>query len=361
MRVKSLELRDFRNYKSLKIDFSDNVNILWGKNAQGKTNILEAIYFLATARSFRTLDRKSLISWDGDNFLLGCRIVNGSEKKIRILFSKKDRKAGLNGKKVGKLSDLIGILRVVIFTPEDIFLLKGNPFKRRRFLDICISQIDKKYVVVLQKFRQALIRRNFAIRKYGGRDNAFLWDEQLAESAAFIMNRRNSVVSELAEKAVAYHRDITSGTERLRIEYRPSIKVKEIGKAEVLDHYKKNRKKDCEELCTTTGPHRDDIDFFINGKDVKLFGSEGQQRSAVLSLKNAEFILMKRATGETPLILADDVLPVLDRDRKRAFLPSLKGSAQIFITCTDKKDIESFDGKAKIFRVFSGNIAEERV
>ncbi|MCK9555051.1 DNA replication/repair protein RecF [bacterium] len=361
MRLKSLELRDFRNYKSLKIDFSDDINVLWGKNAQGKTNILEAIYFLATARSFRTLERKSLISWDSDKFLLGCRISNGTEKKLRILFSQKERKVSLNSKRVSKLSDLIGILRVVIFTPEDIFLLKGNPFKRRRFLDICISQIDRKYVGVLQKFKQVLIRRNFAVRKYGNKNNSFLWDEQLAESAAFIMGKREKVIARLAEKADEYHRDITSGKERLRIEYRPSIKVKEISKKEIFIHYEKHRRKDAEKLCTTTGPHRDDIDFFINGKDVRLFGSEGQQRSAVLSLKNAEFILMKQETNETPLILADDVLPVLDRERKRAFLPSLKGNAQIFITCTDKKEIESIGAKAKIFRVFNGNVAGERI
>ncbi|MBN2190113.1 MAG: DNA replication/repair protein RecF [Candidatus Aureabacteria bacterium] len=361
MRLKSLELRDFRNYKSVKIDFSDGINILWGKNAQGKTNILEAIYFLATARSFRTIDRKSLISWNGDRFLLGCKIGNGAEKRLRILFSNSERKASLNSKRVNKLSDLIGILRVVIFTPEDIFLLKGNPFKRRRFLDICISQIDREYVGVLQKFKQVLIRRNFAIRKYGNRSSSFLWDNQLAESVAFIMGRRKEVIARIAEKADEYHRDITSGKERLRIEYKPSVKTKEISEKEIFAHYEKNRKKDSEELCTTTGPHRDDIDFFINGKDVKLFGSEGQQRSAVLSLKNAEFALMKKETKETPLILADDVLPVLDRERKRAFLPSLKGNAQIFITCTDKRDIESIGAKANVFRVFNGNVARERV
>ena len=169
------------------------------------------------------------------------------------------------------------------------------------------------------------------------------------------------MIAELSKAAYSYHREITKNKERLKIEYHPSIKVDEPEKENIFKYLEERRKKDIDEGYTARGPHRDDISFIIDGKDAKLFGSEGQQRSVSLSLKNAEFNLMCRATGDVPLILADDVLPVLDMERRKAFFPSVEGKAQIFITSTDKRDVINIKGEKKFFRVFSGNINEERL
>lgn len=361
MRLKSLLLRDFRNYRSLDVDFSENVNILWGKNAQGKTNILEAIYFLATARSFRTLDRRNLIFWDKEGFLLSGTVVNETEKNVKITFFKNKKSAQINKRQLKKLSDLIGVLRVVIFTPEDIFLMKGSPLQRRRFIDIYLSQVDKNYIAALQTFKKILIRRNSEIKRRTGEKTPFLWDEQLSQHCAYIIKRRQEVIEELSKAAYSYHREITKNKERLKIEYQPSIKVNEPEKENIFKYLAERRKKDIEEGYTARGPHRDDISFIVDGRDAKLFGSEGQQRSVALSLKNAEFNLMCKATGDVPLILADDVLPVLDMERRKAFFPSIEGRTQIFVSSTDKRDVVNIKGGKKLFRVFSGNINEERL
>lgn len=365
MLFKKLSLKNFRNYLAQDFDLSEGINIFHGENAQGKTNLLEAIYLLCVGKSYRALKDQELIKWEEHDFFL--KGIGEKEKRtltIEVSFSLlSKKKIKINGQEQKKISSLLGLLKAVIFSPKDLQLIQGAPSERRKFLDMEISQVSPKYHYDLQQYYRSLQQRNNLLKNI--RENKQnisildIWDDQLIELGSKIIEKRQECLRKIAILARLIHRKITIQEESLELKYISSLGEED--SQDIKHIFKKKlvmlRKEEIYRGLTLIGPHRDDFSSFINGIDVKTFCSQGQQRTAVLSLKLAELEFMKSESGEYPLLLLDDVMSELDQVRREHLLKVVRNKIQTFITTTDLKDFSTqFLQEARLFRINKGNI-----
>lgn len=359
MYIKKLQMLNYRNYKSLDINLGKNVNVFMGDNAQGKTNILEAIYYCAFAKSHRTSKDKELINWESNSAYLSLLVGRDRlDKLIDINILKDGKKAiKINKVKVSKIGELFGSFNVVMFSPEDLKIIKDSPGIRRKFIDMELCQLNSRYYYNLVQYNKILNERNVLLKnRHLDIDVLDVYDIQLSEYGNNIIKDRIKYIKKLNFYGEGIHNDISSGKEKIEFQYITGIKNLENIESEFYDLLKKNRKKDIEKGITTIGPHRDDFTVSLNGIDAKSFGSQGQQRSAVLTIKFSSLKIIKELTGEFPILLLDDVLSELDFNRKRYILTSI-GEIQTVITCTGIEDLTNYlDNKSKVFKVKDGVI-----
>ena len=335
MIIQSLELKDYRNYRSLSIEFNKNINILFGNNAQGKTNILEALYMCATTKSHKGSKDKEMIRFKQDEAHLRLYLQKKeiSHKIDMHLKKNKTKGVAIDGISIKKSSELFGLLNIVFFSPEDLSIIKNGPSERRKFMDLELCQLDKIYFYNLSKYNKILVQRNNLLKQIKSNpsliDTLDIWDEQLVNYGINIIKKREEFIVLLNKIIYQIHQKLTGGLEKIKVEYDPSVKEKEFHK-----ELSKKRELDLKNLFTYVGPHKDDISFYVNGIDIRKFGSQGQQRTAALSLKLAEIELVKKIINDTPILLLDDVLSELDKNRKNYLLDSIN-DVQTIITCTD--------------------------
>ena len=342
MWIKKIKIKNFRNYESEEINLEKNINIFYGQNAQGKTNIIESIFLCSLGKSFRTKKDKEMIKLNEQNAVVEVEYEKSDrDGKIKIEIGNK-KNIYLNGIKIKKLSELLGNLNIVIFTPDDINILKGGPQNRRRFLDIMISQLRPNYMHILNLYIKTMEQRNIYLRqiKEEHKDENLLdiWDEKLSEYAIKIYEYRKEFIKKIIKKLDIIHKNITNGEEQIELEYVTECDSKE----KYLKLLKERRKLDIIKGFTTKGVHRDDFMIYINKKDIKIFGSQGQNRTAMLSLKLAELQVIYDEIGEYPILLLDDFMSELDKTRRKNFLENIEGT-QVIITGTEKLDIENLE------------------
>ena len=342
MWIKNIKIKNFRNYEQEEIKLEKNINIFYGKNAQGKTNIIEAIFLCSLGKSFRAKKDNEMIKLNEQNAMVEIEYEKSDrDGKIKIEIGNK-KNIYLNGIKIKKLSELLGNLNIVIFTPDDINILKGGPQNRRRFLDIMISQLRPNYMHILNLYIKTMEQRNNYLRqiKEEHKDENLLeiWDEKLAEYAIKIYEYRKEFIEKMIKKLDIIHKNITNGEEQIELEYVTECDSKE----KYLKLLKERRKLDIIKGFTTKGVHRDDFMIYINKKDIKIFGSQGQNRTAMLSLKLAELQVIYDEIGEYPILLLDDFMSELDKTRRKNFLENIEGT-QVIITGTEKLDIENLE------------------
>ena len=359
MFIKRLQMLNYRNYNVLDISLGPHVNVFMGDNAQGKTNILEGIYYCAFARSHRTSKDRELINWNSDNALLSVTVGRERlDKRIDISILKDGKKAiQINKIKIKKIGELFGNFNVVMFSPEDLKIIKDSPGVRRKFIDMELCQLNPKYYYNLVQYNKVLNERNSILRNRNiNKDILDVYDMQLVEFGYNIIIDRLEYIEKLNKYSAKIHSDITSGKERIEFKYVSTIKDLENIRENFYSLLEKNRVRDCERGITSVGPHRDDFNVLINDIDTKSYGSQGQQRTAVLTIKFSSLKIIKELTGEYPVLLLDDVLSELDFSRKRYVLSTI-GDIQTIITCTGIEDLyEYLDDKSKVFKVKDGEI-----
>ena len=357
MIVKSLELKNFRNYERLSIDFDPSTNIIYGDNAQGKTNILEAICVSGTSRSHRGSRDKDMIRFGEQEAHIRTIVEkNSSEYRIDIHLKNNHSKGiAINKVPIKKSSDLFGILNIIFFSPEDLAIIKNGPDKRRRFIDMELCQIDRVYLYNLTEYSKTLNQRNKLLKDIVFNkkllDTLPVWDDKLAEYGSKIIKRREEFVETIAPLVSELHRQISNDREEVELFYEKNVSAE--GMREALDFSYDN---DIRLGSTTKGPHRDDLRFDLGGVDLRKFGSQGQQRTAALSLKLSEVTMMEKETGEKPVLLLDYVLSELDKKKKKDLLKSLSDT-QTLITCTGLDDFVKNQYQVnKVFEVKNGVI-----
>jgi DNA replication and repair protein RecF len=368
MFLQRLALQHYRNYAHADISIDKKVNIFVGPNAQGKTNLLEAIFVLALTKSHRTHHDKELLDWNGGETLLHAEVERRyGTCTLDLSLSAKGKKAKINGLEQKKLSNFIGAMNVVMFAPEDLEIVKGSPGVRRRFLDMEIGQVHPGYLYELSQYQKILQQRNNLLKLGPGRGDADMamldvWSDQLARHGVKIIKKRQNFIKKLQTWAEHIHAGITAGQEALRIEYVPSFPLaEELDEAVLFDQFmiKLSQVKDHElrRGMTLVGPHRDDLLFYINGKEAHVYGSQGQQRTTALSLKLAEIELIREETGEYPLLLLDDVLSELDEHRQTQLIQTFQSKVQTFITTTGMENVHLDRLEdASVFQVRQGRI-----
>ncbi|WP_027108143.1 DNA replication/repair protein RecF [Lacticigenium naphthae] len=371
MFLEAIELKNYRNYEKVEVSFSNGINIFLGENAQGKTNLMESLYVLAMSRSHRTTNDKELIRWQADFAKISGRVQKkNSSFPLEIVLSKKGKKARFNHLEQKKLSDYIGHLNVILFAPEDLSLVKGSPSVRRKFLDMEMGQMSGIYLHHLVQYQKILKQRNHYLKqiKQGRKvDEVFLdiLTEQLSLEGAEVLKERYRFTKRLETWARPIHSEISSHKEELTIHYQSSVSVQsETDKdqlfTDLINNFKKIKKREREQGTTLAGPHRDDMLFYVNEKNVQTYGSQGQQRTTALSIKLAEIDLMKEMTGEYPLLLLDDVLSELDDERQTHLLKAIQNKVQTFLTTTSLSGIKhKLIDVPKIFRITDGQVEME--
>ena len=360
MIIKSLELKNFRNYQALGIAFDAGTNILYGDNAQGKTNVLESLYVSGTTKSHKGSKDKEMIRFDADEAHIRTIVEkNGVENRIDIHLKKNSAKGiAVNGIPIRKAGELFGILNLVVFSPEDLNIIKNGPSERRHFLDAELCQLDKIYLSDLSNYNKILNQRNKLLKDMVYRpelsDTLPVWDMQLADTGKKIIRRREQFVKELNEIVHEIHYRISGGREELFLSYEPSVSADLL--EQELERVKPRDLKQCQ---TSVGPHRDDLLFSIAGVDIRKFGSQGQQRTSALSLKLSEIELVRKSIHDTPVLLLDDVLSELDSNRQNYLLNSICDT-QTIITCTGLDEfIRNRFEINKVFEVISGQVFEK--
>lgn len=357
MIIKSLELADFRNYDSLHIAFDSGTNILYGDNAQGKTNILEAIYVSAITKSHKGSKDKDIIHFSKEEAHIRTYLEkDGIETRVDMHLRKnKSKGIAIDGQKIKKASELIGLLNVVFFSPEDLSIIKNGPAERRRFVDMELCQLDPFYLYNLNHYNKIVNQRNKLLKDMyfnpSLRDTLNIWDSQLISFGSKIIERRKIFVEQLNEILFEIHKKLSGGKENLVILYEPDIAMEDYEKTLSM-----NQEKDIKLKQTTTGPHRDDFCFTVGNIDIRKFGSQGQQRTAALSLKLSEIELVKKITKENPVLLLDDVLSELDSSRQNYLLSTI-GDIQTIITCTGLDEFVNNRFEIdKVFHIENGTI-----
>jgi DNA replication and repair protein RecF len=401
MLLSRLSLTHFRNYRHLEIAFDAPLTLLQGQNAQGKTNLLEAIFMLATSKAVHASQEREIVGWQAEDEpipycrVLGDATLDGRSLELEIVLT--PRGDGVNFIKQIKINgapkrsiELVGVLRAVLFLPEDIKLVDGGPGERRHYLDVALCQIDKAYCRTLSAFQRVLLQRNSLLRQLREQEanpaslavdaQLAFWDEKLAHHGAVVMARRHNFVVELEQIAAKRHAELSGGREQLALHYLPSFNPGLLGDKEfdllrdglltdaptsrleadavAVAYQRKLAARRARELAagaTLYGPHRDDLRFLANGRDLRIYGSRGQQRSAALSLKLAEVSAMTTATGLAPLLLLDDVMSELDAERRAMLLAVIDDVSQAIVTTTDWEDFTpEFRQRARRFCVHSG-------
>lgn len=356
MYIKNLSVMNFRNLEDITIDLGKGINIFYGDNAQGKTNLLEAIYICSTGRSQRTRTESQLVKFGYDESHIRTFVMRENTSDRIDVHIRKDQRKGMavNGIPIRKMAEFFGNLIAVIFSPEDLRLVKGGPAERRKFMDLELCQLNNVYCHELQNYYKVLKQRNNLLKSVSKdnklRETLDVWDIQLAEYGEKIIEKRIAFSHRLNEISKEIHSGITDGREDLTVEYKPNSEKGSL--MERLVHY---RNKDIMFGTTSCGPHKDDMLFFIDGNDTKFYGSQGQQRTASLSAKLAEIELIKSDTGEEPVLLLDDVLSELDESRQFYLMENI-GKLQTFITCTGVEDsIGKYVKESSMYNVKNGS------
>ena len=368
MRVESISFKNFRNLAELTIEPCEGVNIIYGNNAQGKTNIIEALWLFCGGHSFRTQSYRELIAFDKSFARLDCAFFGQDRRQTAsITIEPAKRLIKINGVEKKTSAALIEKFCAVVFSPENLSLIKRGPTERRSFIDSAICREKLRNALTLQRYNRLLKQRNALLKDIpkneGLRPTLELWDEQLTTLGAEIVRQRLDFTKMISEKAEVFHRGISRGSEKLSLRYVSSFGASENDsraelKEKFLEKCRANYQNEIFTGSTVSGAHRDDIEILINGKNSRFFASQGQQRSAVLSLKLAEASVLRERMGENPVILFDDVLSELDNDRQDYLLNELKG-CQVFITCCEKSNKEQLN-EGKVFYVEGGEVKELR-
>lgn len=360
MIVESIKLDQFRNYDSLELEFHSGTNLFYGDNAQGKTNILEAIYLSATTKSHKGSKDRDIIHFDAEEAHIRTYVVkDGLENRVDMHLRKnKSKGIAINGQKIKKAADLLGLLNVVFFSPEDLSIIKNGPSERRRFVDMELCQLDKLYLNDLNNYNKIVNQRNKLLKEIsfnpGLKDTLFVWDSQLVSYGSKLINRRKAFIAQLNEIIYEIHTKLSGGKEELHIVYEPDVLPEDFEKKLEVSQERDIRLKQ-----TSIGPHRDDFSFMVGEIDIRKFGSQGQQRTAALSLKLSEIELVKKITKDTPLLLLDDVLSELDSNRQNYLLNSI-GDIQTIITCTGLEEFVNNRFEInKVFRVSNAAVVQE--
>lgn len=372
MKLTELNLHHFRNYDEAQVEFSPQINVLIGENAQGKNNLLESIYVLAMTRSHRTNNDRELIEFGKDAAQIKGTVQRElGSLKLELDIGKHGKKAKANHLEKARLSEYLGQLNVILFAPEDLALVKGAPTVRRRFIDMEFGQVSPKYLHDLTQYRDILKQRNRYLKQlqsHEAQDQLYLevLSEQLAAVGGAIISQRVKFLSELEGYAQELHQSITQGRENLTFEYSSAVKdASTLTKVELsealMDLYRQNQSKEIFQGTTLYGPHRDDVRFLINHKNVQTYGSQGQQRTTALSVKLAEIDLMKNQTGEYPILLLDDVLSELDGARQTHLLKTIQDKVQTFLTTPGLSDVaRNLIKEPRIFHIRDGQIIPEK-
>lgn len=338
MKIKKLALKNFRSYSDQVFEFDDKLNILVGQNAQGKTNVLEAIFYAVIGKSFRTSKEKDLIKWNENFGNIEAEFFNGyRDLSVKILFNKEKKKSVLiDGVAIHKIGELLGRTCAVFFSPNELKLVKESPEDRRKFLNIAISQTNKRYFYLLARYEKVLASRNKLLKSSSNlaviKETVDIWNRSLCDLAEKIFIERKRFIEEMTPYAEKAHEYLSGGGELLKIEYKSDFK--ENYSQNMFKYLEKNLEKDFKLGYTSVGVHRDDLSLFVNGEEVKIFGSQGQQRTVALSLKLAELECNKNRIGQYPILLLDDVFSELDDERRRRLLNFTK-KTQTIITCTE--------------------------
>lgn len=352
MYIERILLKYFRNYETLDIQLNPTLNILYGNNAQGKTNILEAIYICSMGRSQRTQKDKEIIKIDKDEAHIQIYVKDNNNQDRVDVHLKRNFKKGIaiNTVPIKKLSQLLGTIYVVMFSPEDLQLIKSSPSQRRRFMDMEICQISSVYYYNLQQYYKVLKQRNNLLKSVSKtpniKDTIFVWDSQLVSYGKKIITARENFIKKISDIALNIHLNITSSKELMIMKYIPNITVENFEQK-----LKSHLQKDIIQGATSVGPHKDDIQFLVNDSDVRIYGSQGQQRTTALAVKLAEIELIQEEKLCNPIVLLDDVLSELDESRQKYLLENIK-HIQTILTCTSIEDsIRKYINKATIYKV----------
>ena len=358
MHLANLRLRDFRNYARLDTEFQPGFHLLLGGNAQGKTNVLEAIYLLATLRSFRGVGSAQMVRHEQKSYFAGGTAVGRGDHEIKLYWSVRERKLTLDGQPVRKLADFFGVLRAVVFCTEDLLLVKGPARIRRRFLDLLLAQTHPTYLPILQRYTQSLRARN-ALLKRSALDEAALesFTVELVELGNQIIQLRHEIAPRLSPLARLAYRRISDADEDLRLEYQPNVKK------DLAVELAQSRSRERAFRSTLIGPHRDEVQLLLNDRSAAQFGSEGQKRTLAIALKIAQAEYLTGLHGSPPIMLIDDVMGELDRRRRGAFLPLLQQArqahGQVFMTCTEENWPRELGSDLQRWEVKSGALQKK--
>lgn len=350
MQIDSVELSDFRNYEKAKLTFHKNTNVLYGDNAQGKTNILEAVFVCGTTKSHKGSKDKELIRIGREESHIRLMITKrGISHKIDMHLRKnKSKGIAIDGVPIRRSSELMGLIHIIFFSPEDLKIIKNGPAERRRFMNLELCQLDRMYLHNLGEYNKVLNQRNKLLKQIyhqpSLKDTLPVWDMQLLDYGSKLIMRRKEFVAQLEKIIFQINQKLTGGKEQLFVKYEPDVEEEDF-----LNRLQQDLNKDFKTLTTNTGPHRDDLLFFNGEIDLRKYGSQGQQRTCALSLKLAEIELVKQLIGENPILLLDDVLSELDRHRQNYLMDSLQ-DIQTIVTCTGLK--EFIDSRLTLDRVF---------
>ena len=362
MIIKSLELSNFRNYEHLNIQLSPNVTIFYGNNAQGKTNILEALYVACTTKSQKGSRDRELIRFNESEAHIRLMVDDDSiSRRIDMHLKDKGQKGvAIDGIPIKKAAELYGLMNIISFSQDDLGIIKEGPSERRRFCDMELCQLDKLYMHNLAGYEKALEQRNNLLKQLSFnpelKDTLDIWDDQLVSYGKYIIEKRNLFIEDINKIAFEIHKTLTSGNEELKIGYLPNVSVEEF-----KDVLLTNRDKDILLKTTSIGPHRDDMVFMLNENDAKKYGSQGQQRTSALTLKLSELELVKQNKKKNPVLLLDDVLSELDRNRQTKLLENISG-VQTVITCTGLDEfVKNRIKYDKVYKVTAGTVNEERL
>ena len=358
MIIKSIELADYRNYEELNLQFDRGTTILYGDNAQGKTNILEAVYLAATTKSHKGSKDREIIRFGREEAHIRTYLEKeGVETRVDMHLRKAGSKGiAIDGQKIKRAADLLGLCNVVFFSPEDLGIIKNGPSERRRFVDMELCQLDSIYLNDLNNYNKIVNQRNKLLKDMylspGLKETLGIWDMQLVAYGSKIIERRRLFVSQLNEIIYEIHKRLSGGKEELKIKYEPDTSAEDFESKLFM-----NMDRDMRQKMTSVGPHRDDFVFQIGGMDARKYGSQGQQRTAALSLKLAEIELVKKITNDTPVLLLDDVLSELDSSRQQLLLAGM-GDIQTIITCTGLEEFVNNRFKInKVYRVTDGKVS----
>ena len=358
MIIKSLELQNFRNYENLKLDFDSGTNIFYGDNAQGKTHILEAIYLIATTKSHKGSKDSDIIQFGHEEAHIRSYLYKEDVTRQVDMHLRKSKTKGIaiDSQRIKKAADLLGLLNVVFFSPEDLSIIKNGPAERRRFIDMELCQLDSFYLYNLNHYNKIVNNRNKLLKDLfmnpGLKETLSIWDSQLLSYGSRIIERRSLFIEQLNQIIFDIHNRLSGGKEQIKIVYEKNVEIDNLE-----EKLRLNQDKDIYLKQTTVGPHRDDISFIVNDIDIRKFGSQGQQRTAALSLKLSEIELVKKSIKDTPVLLLDDVLSELDSNRQNYLLNSI-GDIQTIITCTGLDEFVNNRFEInKVFKVKEGTVS----
>ncbi|MGI6721262.1 MAG: DNA replication/repair protein RecF [Anaerovoracaceae bacterium] len=364
MYISELSLFNYRNYEDERIEFDPGVNIIMGENAQGKTNLIESIYLCSLGKSFRTSRYRDLIRFGEDFCRVSVVFQREDESRIDMVVTRDGKKAAkIDGIKVQRISELLDHIISVVFSPEDLKIVKEDPAKRRNFMDREMSQLKLSYLNTLKLYNRVLSQRNAYLKENRDEKNGlYIWDEKLVEYGSFLMRERAAFMEKISRISGKIHQGITNGREKLRVKYRPSVKSDDENSIEdvFMSELEKNEEADFFNGNTSRGPHKDDFEVIVDDVNARYYGSQGQQRTAALSLKLAEIELLKEEKRENPILLLDDVLSELDSERQK-YLVEYLHDVQLFITTTDITDEirESMKG-GRIIEIRGGKAFESK-